>query len=250
MRKVTMIIDIKDNFIQPDWPAPAHIKAYTSLRQSGVGLPQFESSPKAPKPGNLDRALLKTLLALPSDPIWVNQTHSTIALPAQPENDGKEADAVYSIESNRICAVLTADCLPVLICNKQGTQVAAIHAGWRGLANGVIEATLQKMDMPPSETLIWFGPAIGPTRFLVRKDVYDIFTQKNPEAAQGFRSVSEEQWLGDLYTLARLRLANLNLTQIYGGNYCTYSDQERFFSYRRDAGTPGRIVSLIWIAAH
>jgi YfiH family protein len=230
--------------IQPNWPAPACIKAYTTLRASEIGYMQIPER----SPGNIDRALLSKTLQLPNEPIWLNQTHSTTAVPAILANDGRNADAVFTDETNRVCAVLTADCLPLLICNKQGTRVAAIHAGWRGLANGVIESTIEALNLPPEDILVWLGPAIGPSKFEVRQDVYDAFTQKDPHAAMAFCKISDEQWLGDLYTLARLRLQKFQITQIYGGEYCTHSDQDRFFSYRRDGKIIGSIVNLIWIA--
>ncbi len=241
-----MIMTIIENnalFIQPSWPAPTGIKAYTTLRHSEIGYRQSTER----TPGDIDRARLKNLLQLPNDPIWLNQVHSATAVEAIPAHDGLAADAVFTNQPNRVCAVLTADCLPVLVCNKQGTQIAAIHAGWRGLANGVIEATLQSLQIPPDETLVWLGPAIGPTKFEIRKDVYDIFTQKDPQATKALQAISDEQWLANMYTLARLRLQKCRISHIYGGEYCTYSDHDSFFSYRRDGKIIGSIVSLIWI---
>jgi YfiH family protein len=230
--------------LQPNWPAPACIKAYTTLRESQIGYLQV---PKR-SPGNIDRTLLNTTLQLPNEPIWLNQTHSITAVKAIAENNGRDADAVFTDEINRVCAILTADCLPLLICNKQGTRVAAIHAGWRGLANGVIESTLEALDLPPEDILVWLGPAIGPTKFEIRQDVYDAFTHKDPLAAAAFHPISDEQWLADIYALARLRLQKFQISQIYGGDHCTHSDQDRFFSYRRDGKIIGSMVSLIWIA--
>ncbi|MDR3478849.1 MAG: peptidoglycan editing factor PgeF [Gammaproteobacteria bacterium] len=243
-----MTTDLNELFIQPNWPAPAGVKAYSSLRHSLVGIPQFASSPNNPKPGNVDRARLKTLLQLPNEPIWLTQTHSTIALKATAANSGKEADASFTDETNQVCAVMTADCLPVLLCNREGTFAAAIHAGWRGLANGIIENTLKAAAIIPEEILVWLGPAIGPDKFEVRQDVVDAFTQHDSEAKTAFRQISEQQWLGDLFTLAKQRLHKQGITQIFGGDYCTHSDPDRFYSYRRDNGLQGRIVSLIWIA--
>jgi YfiH family protein len=241
---MTSTIETNTQFIQPMWPAPACIKAYTTLRESEIGYMQISER----SPGNIDRALLKKSLPLPNEPIWVNQVHSTIAVEAITENDGIKADAVFTTEKNRVCAILTADCLPLLICNRQGTQVAAIHAGWRGLANGVIESTIEAMNLPSEDILVWLGPAIGPTKFEIRQDVYDAFTQKDPLAANAFRKISDTQWLADIYALARMRLHKLKITHIYGGNLCTHSDQDRFFSYRRDGKIIGSIASLIWIA--
>jgi YfiH family protein len=242
-----MTTDLTDFFIQPNWPAPVNIKAYSSLRSSQVGIPQFEHDPSQPKPGNLDHARLKTLLRLPNEPIWLTQTHSTTAVKAIPVHTGKEADASFTDEANQVCAVMTADCLPVLLCNREGTFAAAIHAGWRGLSNGIIENTLKAANIAPEELLVWLGPAIGPTKFEVKEDVFNAFIQKDPEAKFGFRQISDQQWLGDLFTLAKQRLHKQGVTRIFGGDYCTHSDPERFYSYRRDNGLKGRIVHLIWI---
>jgi YfiH family protein len=220
------------NFIKPDWPAPANIKAYTTVRSSWNG------------PKN-DPALI-SLLQLPEEPIWVRQTHSHIALNALPENKHLEADATYTDQTNRVCAVLTADCLPVLVCNKQGTHVAAIHAGWRGLASGVIETTLQHLNLPANDILIWLGPAIGPKKFEVGQDVFDAFTLQHPDTASAFTPHTPGKWLANLYELAKIRLASQGISQIYGGNFCTFTQDELFFSYRRDKGLVGRMASVIW----
>lgn len=227
-----------ENFISPNWPAPPRIRAYTSLRESGVSL----------SPTGIDKALLKQLLQLPNEPIWLKQTHSIDVVEALPHNEGMEADASITDKVNQICVVLTADCLPLLLCNKEGTQVAAIHAGWRGLANGIIEATIKQLAIPSSEILVWLGPAISSAHFEVRKDVYDAFISIDPEYDQGFKKINAEQWMGNLYTLAKLRLKKMGIEAIYGGDKCTFSDDEHFFSYRRDGKTTGRIISLIWIA--
>lgn len=234
---------MKEWVIEPQWPAPPCIKAYTTLRSSGIGVRQTAER----TPGNVNRPRLKQVLNLPANPIWLNQTHSTIALPALTEHNGQEGDAVFTQTTQQVCAVLTADCLPLLICHRLGTHVAAIHAGWRGLAQGVIEATLQALQLPPEDILVWLGPAIGPTKFEIRKDVYDSFTQAHTDAATAFQAISDEQWLGDLYQLARLRLHKKGITHIYGGEYCTYSDQEQFYSFRRDGEILGSNVNLIWI---
>lgn len=230
-------------FIHPNWPAPQHVKAYTSLRQSAVGVRQEIGA----KVGNIDRQRLQHLLQLPSEPIWLNQIHSNVSVEAIPAHIGAEADASYTTLSNHVCAVLTADCLPVLLTDRQGTYAAAIHAGWRGLINGVIENTIKKSPIPAQDLLVWLGPAIGPTKFEVRRDVYDAFISKDSAAIAAFRAINDEQWLADLYLLARQRLTSLGVTAIYGGEYCTHSDSERFYSYRRD-GRLGNIVSLIWLA--
>jgi YfiH family protein len=228
-----------ENFILPDWPAPATIKAYTSLKESGIGNDDGKNSSR-----------LNELLALPNEPYWLKQIHGADVIPASNALNSQhpEADASYSDQPDTVCVVRTADCLPVFITNRQGTQVAAIHAGWRGLAADILPITLQKMGIVPAETLVWLGPGISGERFEVRKDVYDIFTGKNAANETAFKKISDEQWLLDLYAIARMQLQKQGVTQIFGGEYCTYSDPERFFSYRRDGKLTGRIISLIWIA--
>ena len=232
-----MITDI-NGFLQPDWPAAPTIKAYTSLRDSGVG-----------KPASADCARLKELLQLPYEPALPKQIHGTTAIPAElTAHKESEADAVFTRRTNQICAIQTADCLPVFITDQAGTHVAVIHAGWRGLARGIIEATLKELNITADNTLVWLGPAIGPGKFEVRQDVFDIFTQHDKEAETAFQKISADQWLADLYLLARQRLQRQGIQQIFGGDFCTYSDERRFFSYRRDGKMTGRMVSAIWIA--
>jgi polyphenol oxidase len=230
---------IENGFILPDWPAPANIRAYTSLRESGVGTDD-----------HLNSTLLNELLPLPNEPFWLKQIHGTNVVPASQHQTSAhpEADASYTDTPNTVCVIRTADCLPVFITNRQGTQIAAVHAGWRGIAAGILNATLQKLKVAPADTLVWLGPGISGERFEVRKDVYDIFTHTDEAAKSAFTKISAEQWLLDLYAIARMQLQKQGVTQIFGGEYCTYSDSERFFSYRRDGKMAGRIISLIWIA--
>jgi len=230
-------------YIKADWPAPAQVKTYTTTRDGWGG--------RYPHPSHLSLAgegeSLRSLLHLPSDPVWLNQIHGTTVVEANPGNTEQTADASYAIESKRVCVISTADCLPVLICNKNGTHVAAIHAGWRGLAAGIIENTVTAINQPASDLLVWLGPAIGPQKFEVGKDVYEAFTQKHTESAPAFTPCNEDKWLANIYALARIRLRFLGISNIYGGDYCTYTQEELFFSYRRDKGKTGRMASLIWI---
>lgn len=238
-------------YIQADWPAPSHIKAYTTIRSSwGEHNPHsMLANPDCDTQFIDESRRLASLLQLPDKPVWIKQTHSSIVLEAKPENRRQNGDASFSSTPNQICAVLTADCLPVLITNKQGTHVAAAHAGWRGLAGGIIENTILAMQQPPHDLLVWLGPAIGPQKFEVGKDVYDAFTHLHAQSASAFISCNQDKWLANLYELARIRLTLFGITQhqIYGGNYCTFSQEELFFSYRRDKGKTGRMASLIWI---
>jgi YfiH family protein len=229
----------KNLFIQPEWPAPQSVHAFTTLRASNVGnLPNKQ----------IDKPLLKNLLQLPNDPIWVKQTHSDIALKAELTNKNCEADATFTDEPNQVCAILTADCLPLLICDVQGNHVAAIHAGWKGLAKGIIENTVRALNLNPDDLLVWLGPAIGPSKFEIREDVYQALTQGEEDAKACFTKINSEQWLANLYALAKVRLNRLGVSKIYGGNFCTHTQTDQFFSYRRDGQEAGRIISLIWLA--
>jgi YfiH family protein len=196
---------------------------------------------------NFNRALLNQYL--PKAPFWLNQTHSNdiVELPSSKLN----ADACFTKEKNIVCVVQTADCLPVLVTNKKGTIVAAIHAGWRGLLNGVIEKTLYKMNLPANELLVWLGPAISQNYFEVGNEVKNSFCEKHHEAKKAFQSALNQKWLANIYMLAKIRLHVFGVTHIYGGSitndYCTYASQKDFFSFRRD-GETGRMASLIWIS--
>ncbi len=236
-----------EQWLIPDWPAPTNIRAGTSLRHGGVSLPPYASLNLGDHVGDDPAAVAENRqrLKLPSEPVWLEQTHSPRIINAAHCTDGQnKADGSYSTQANIICAVLTADCLPLLICNKQGTQVAAVHAGWRGLASGIIEATLKKFTDDCSELLIWLGPAIGPDNYEVGNDLRQIFMAHDPAANAAF-TAQKETWHMDIYHLARQRLQTLGITAIYGGNHCCYREQEQFYSYRRD-GITGRMASLIW----
>jgi YfiH family protein len=235
-------------FLQPTWSAPACIKAFTTLRYTNTGQ-EFSLALRDPDNAAIqeNRAQLKHSLLLPSEPLWLQQQHTTMAVEVTAENNNVIADASFTHQTNSICTILTADCLPIFLCHREGTQVAAIHAGWRGLAGGVIESTLYAMRTPGHDLLAWLGPAIGPQKFEVGNEVYELFVAHDAHAASTFIPFTEKTWLADLYALARLRLQALGITDIYGGDYCTYSDAERFFSYRRDKEKAGRMAHLIWI---
>ncbi|BCM25250.1 peptidoglycan editing factor PgeF [Methyloradius palustris] len=240
----------ESNFIIPNWPAPANIKALQTTRTGGLSQSPYDSLNFGDHVGDdaltvaRNRQLLNPFV--PTEPLWLKQTHSTIAVNAALTSCLPEADAAYSKQKNVVCAVMTADCLPILLCDEAGTAVAAIHAGWKGLLYGVIESTINALDIEPRHLYAWFGPAIGPTAFEVGRDVYDGFLQLYTDSAQAFVQLNtKDKWLADIYQLARLRMINLGVTQIYGGDYCTHTDQERFFSFRRDGDT-GRMATLIW----
>lgn len=238
--------------IKPNWPAPAMIKAYTTTRIGGVSQNNFISFNLASHVEddidavNSNRALLGKQLGLPNEPLWLTQVHGIEAVQAELYQNTVIADASYTQESNTVCAVLTADCLPVLICDRAGTCVAAIHAGWKGLAAGIIEATLKKLSVTTKDLLAWLGPAIGPNAFEVGEDVFNLFITHEQQAEQAFKSIDKHTWLANIYLLAKQRLMQLGVNSIYGGEFCTYTQAEKFFSYRRDHQT-GRMASLIWI---
>ena len=241
---------MKPDFIFPDWPAPKNIKAVTTTRTGGYSQSPFDSFNLATHVEDEHDAVIKNrkilieALQLPSEPIWLEQVHSTVAIEAT--NKNRKADASHTNQANTVCAVMTADCLPVLFCNKQGTQVAAAHAGWHGLADGILESTIEAMNKKPDELMAWMGPAIGAKVFEVGDEVRDAFTKGLPQAEQAFTQTKPGHWLADMYLLARQRLEQKGIMDIYGGGYCTHTEKDRFYSYRRD-GKTGRMASLIWI---
>lgn len=190
-----------------------------------------------------NRQLLRR--SLPAEPCWLNQVHGTRVVAAEHAEPNTDADACFSRSPNLVCAVLTADCLPVLLCAEDGSVVAAAHAGWRGLAAGVLEATVAAMNIPPKKLLAWLGPAIGATAFEVGDEVRAVFCRHDSRAEQAFMANGSGKWLCDLYLLARQRLAAMGVTRVSGGDLCTFSDARRFYSYRRD-GVTGRMAALIW----
>jgi polyphenol oxidase len=237
--------------ITPDWPAPKTIRTLVTTRSDGVSQGAYKGLNLGDHVGDswVDVAQNRTLVreVLPSEPHWLKQVHGTTVAYADQLKELVEADAAVAREMNTVCAVLTADCLPVLFCTTDGSVVGAAHAGWRGLAAGVLEQTVAAMEHPPAGIMAWLGPAIGPTAFEVGDEVRQAFVTELPLTASAFRSASPGKWLADIYQLARLRLQHMGVTQIYGGDFCTYREATRFYSYRRD-GVTGRMGSLIWIA--
>jgi len=237
------------HWITPDWPAPANIHAATTLRTGGVSSAPYNSLNPATHVGDdaacvsENRQHIKTMLALPAEPVWLEQTHSDIVINAAQTNTLQQADASYSNVSSVVCAVMTADCLPLLICSTDGTHVAAIHAGWRGLLAGIITNTVNALAT--TEVLVWLGPAIGAACFEVGGEVREAFAAKSAAFAAAFTQTSDNKYLADIYQLARIELAVLGIHAVYGGDFCTVTEQERFYSYRRDTQT-GRMATLIW----
>lgn len=244
------------DFIQPDWPAPPTVRALSTTRHGGLSLPPYASLNLGDHVGDdaaavaANRERLQSLAALPARPLWLNQVHGTVCVDADHYHPGCQADAIAARTHGQVCAIMTADCLPLLFCNRRGSRIAAAHAGWRGLLDGVIEATLAALDCPGADLLVWLGPAIGPQAFEVGGEVRDAFIARNPEAAVAFTLVrgAQGKWLGNLYLLARQRLAQTGVTAVYGGDRCTWQEGDTFFSYRRDGAT-GRMASLIWLTS-
>jgi YfiH family protein len=245
------------NFLRPDWPAPPQVRAASTTRQGGVSRAPFHSFNlgghvgDAPADVAANRKQLRKTLSLPAEPYWLNQIHGTVVVDLDGEPGGlPEADASITSTPNTVCAVLTADCLPILFCNQAGTQVAAAHAGWRGLAAGVLEATVASFTAPPEQIMVWMGPAIGPQAFEVGDEVRQAFCDVDPVAAQAFVAVqsetNEKKWLADVYQLARQRLAVVGVNAVYGGGRCTFTEADDFYSFRRD-GKTGRMASLVWV---
>ncbi|MGX1171326.1 peptidoglycan editing factor PgeF [Pseudomonas sp. R151218B TE3479] len=236
-------------WLTPDWPAPARVKACVTTREGGVSLAPFDSLNLGDHVGDDPSAVAENRRRLIDQfvitPAWLQQVHGIAVAEADPTRVAT-ADASWTATPGIACTAMTADCLPVLFCNLAGTRVAAAHAGWRGLANGVLEATLDSLAVPANEILAWLGPAIGPQAFEVGPEVREAFTAQLPEAVKAFAaSPNTGKFLADIYQLARLRLAARGVTAVYGGGLCTVNDP-RFFSYRRNPRT-GRFASLIWI---
>ena len=240
------------NYLKPDWPAPAHVHAFTTTRRGGVSQAPYSALNLADHVGDSpqsvaqNRHLLVEQLQLPSPPYWLNQVHGSVVVEVDEANKPATADASFSDKKASVCAVMTADCLPVLFCDMAGRCVAAAHAGWRGLAVGVLEATVSAMPVTPARLLAWLGPAIGSEAFEVGDDVRQVFLDRHRAADFCFQPVSKGKWLADIYGLARLRLETAGVTRIYGGGLCTFQEAQRFYSYRRD-GVTGRMVSMIWM---
>jgi YfiH family protein len=240
------------DWLRPEWPAPANVRALSTSRMGGVSRGAYASLNLGAHVGDLpvsvaaNRAKLQLSLGT-ARPRWLSQVHGTrvMALDGMPVQE--PADAALAAMPNEACVVMTADCLPVIFCDKAGTRVAAAHAGWRGLSAGVLEATVKAMDIPSSDLMAWFGPAIGPEAYEVGEEVRAAFVQQSAKAAAAFKpGKAVGKWWCDLYLLARQRLEAAGLKSIHGGGFCTYTERDRFFSFRRD-GECGRMATLIWL---
>jgi polyphenol oxidase len=254
------------NWVEPEWPAPAGVRAVSTFRGGGVSVAPYASLNLGGHVGDLPEAVaenrrrLKAAAGLPADPVWLAQVHGTrvVDLDAAggPQGAGDlagsapgslgSADACFARQPGRVCAILTADCLPILFAADSGDLVAAAHAGWRGLAGGVIEATVKALLVAPDKLMAWLGPAIGPRHFEVGPEVQEALLAGDPGADSAFTANARGRFMADLSALARRRLAALGVGRVYGGGQCTYADANRYFSHRRD-GMTGRQATLIWL---
>ncbi|MGG6179321.1 purine nucleoside phosphorylase YfiH [Pantoea allii] len=240
------------SLIIPQWPAPDRVRAASTLRQGGVSEGNWRSlnlgSHVGDKPQHVaaNRERLVSLAALPAMPQWLEQVHSIdVERLSAGGNLPLQADACITRDTGVVCAVMTADCLPVLFCSDDGNEVAAAHAGWRGLCGGVLENTLAQFQAAPAHIHAWLGPAIGPDAFEVGAEVRRAFVEKDPQAAAAFRPAGEK-FYADIWLLARQRLHAAGVKSVSADSRCTFHEQEDFFSYRRD-GVTGRMATLIWL---
>lgn len=246
-------------YLPVDWPGgeaarPKNVQACTTLRVGGVSTGVYSGYNLADHVGDdpqvvlSNRAKLLEDLHLPSEPVWLEQVHSNKVVYADELVAGQtiQADASTTANKGIVCVVMTADCLPVFICNQTGTEVAVAHAGWRGLHAGIISNTIKAMNSSADELLVYLGPAIGAEVFEVGEDVLDAFVEKNSANKSAFVATKKGHYLCDIYQLARIELQSIGVEKIAGGDYCTYRDEQRFYSYRRQANT-GRMASLIWL---
>ncbi len=244
---------LSEHCIVPDWPAPRNVKALQTTRHGGISAVPYDTLNLGMHVGDnpqavaRNRQLLEPLL--PSEPVWLEQVHGTVVTDAGAASCRVQADACIARQRGAVCVVMTADCLPVLLCDDAGTVVGVAHAGWKGLAAGVVEATVGAMGAAPHTLMAWLGPAIGPEAFEVGGEVRAVFTAHDGRASAAFTPHGGQgKYHANLYLLARQRLDALGVTRVYGGTYCTSCQADKFFSYRRD-GVTGRMGSFIWLAA-
>ena len=239
-----------DNYIIPDWPAPKNVRTLQTTREGGVSVAPYDQFNLGDHVGDNAQSVARNRQQLasimPSEPVWLQQVHGTVVVDAGSSGCLPQADSAVSHHRRAVCVVMTADCLPILLCDEAGTVVGAAHAGWKGLAAGVIEATVTAMNIAPQKLMAWLGPAISQRAFEVGDEVRNIFVAQHAQACEAFLPGANGKWLADIYLLAHQRLHTLGITRVYGGEYCTYSDSSRFFSYRRD-GVTGRMGSFIWL---
>ena len=240
------------SWLEPEWPAPAGVRALSTFRGGGVSPAPYVSCNLGDHVGDSPEAVaenrrrLKAAAGLPAEPAWLRQVHGTNVTDLDAAADRGPADAAFTRQRGRVCAILTADCLPLVLAADSGDLVAAAHAGWRGLVGGVIEATVKALQVAPEELMAWLGPAIGPGHFEVGAEVRQAFVKGDLGAETAFVPNARGRFMADLNALARRRLAALGINRIYGSGHCTYTDGDRYFSHRRD-GVTGRQATLIWL---
>jgi len=242
------------DFIRPNWDAPASVRAVCTTRTGGRSRGAYASLNLADHVGDradhvaINRASVARALGLPDSPVWLRQVHGTQVVDAARAAPGTEGDGAFTARAGVICAVLTADCLPVLLCDADGTRVAALHAGWRGLAAGVLERGVAALDCPPDRMIAWTGPAIGAGAFEVGEEVREALAVDEAQANARFSPAKRPgHWFADLRGLAADRLRACGVGEVCHDGGCTLSESDRFFSYRRD-GACGRMATLIWLA--
>jgi YfiH family protein len=246
------------DWIVPDWPVANQVHGFVTTRTGGVSAGPYATLNLGSAGGD-DAATVaenrrRVEAFLPSPPLWLQQVHGNTVAIVDRETLGSSpvqapvADAAVTREANIVLAVRIADCLPVLFAHRRGIAIGIAHAGWRGLARGVLENTLAAMNTDPADIVVWLGPAIGPDAFEVGQDVYDAFTAADAGAGGAFRIKAPGKWRADLYALARRRLASMGIRGVYGGGHCTYTEAARFFSYRRERDS-GRMAALLWMAS-
>jgi len=238
-----MLSEKINSYLIPEWPAPAQVRAVVTTRQCGNLAMHVNDDPVIVA---ANRQRLQEDLNLPQQPLWVEQVHGVDAVNLDSANPATVGDAVYTQRTRQVCAILTADCLPIFITSRDGRKIAVVHAGWRGLAAGVIDVTVRALQIPAADLLVWLGPAIGPDHFEVGLEVREKFIARHADYAAGFQPINATHWLADLYQLATVNLGHCGITAVYGGGLCTFCDHQRFFSYRREHGKAGRMASLIW----
>ncbi len=245
---------LTNHLIFPDWPAPPNVKALQTTRHGGFSAAPYDSLNLGLHVGDVALAVNRNRQSfaplMPSEPVWLEQVHGTVVANGDAAGCLPQADACIARHRGSVCVVMTADCLPVLLCDEDGTVVGAAHAGWKGLAGGVLEATVKAMEVAPHKLMAWLGPAISQDSFEVGSEVRETFMSHDSRAVEAFirlpENVPGEKYHADIYLLAHQRLNALGISRIFGGNFCAFKQREKFFSYRRD-GVTGRMGTFIWL---
>ncbi len=243
-------MNILEHCLIPDWPVPGNVRSLQTTRNGGQSVAPYDTFNLGEHVGDVRQTVARNRQRLaqylPTEPVWLKQVHGIEVANADRADCVPQADAAIARQRGAVCVVMTADCLPVLLCDEAGTVVAAAHAGWKGLAAGVIEATVQEMGIAPQKLLAWLGPAISQREFEVGEEVRDVFRAHHAQAGEAFLPGVTGKWMADIYLLAHQRLHALGISRVYGGEHCTFGDSTRFFSYRRD-GITGRMGTFIWL---